>query len=92
MNAGPILELHGLAKRFGGLSVVENLSFVVASRLAHCDDRTERRRQNHGVQPDIGPVVGRGRPHFVRWPRYLRRAVATTRSATALRAVSKTSA
>ncbi len=30
MNAGPILELHGLAKHFGGLSVVENLSFVVA--------------------------------------------------------------
>ena len=30
MNAGSILELQGLAKRFGGLSVVEDLSFVVA--------------------------------------------------------------
>lgn len=30
MNAGPILELHGLTKHFGGLSVVEDLSCVVA--------------------------------------------------------------
>jgi branched-chain amino acid transport system ATP-binding protein len=30
MNAGPILDLHGLAKRFGGLTVVEDLSFAVA--------------------------------------------------------------
>lgn len=30
MNPGPILELHGLTKHFGGLSVVEDLSCVVA--------------------------------------------------------------
>jgi branched-chain amino acid transport system ATP-binding protein len=30
MSAAAILELHGLAKRFGGLCVIEDLSFVVA--------------------------------------------------------------
>ena len=48
---GPLLVLDNVSKRFGGLSVVEDLSLCGSARLLHRPDRTEWRGQDDGVQP-----------------------------------------
>ena len=61
-----ILELANVSKHFGGLSVVEDLELRGPARLLHRADRPERRRQDHGVQPDHRRLSDRRRAHPAR--------------------------
>ena len=54
-------RVEGLTKRFGGLVAVNDVSFEVAGGPSHVDRRTERRRQDDGVQPDHRRAAGRPR-------------------------------
>jgi len=59
-----ILELQDVTKHFGGLNVIENLSFAVArgSRTAMIGPNGG---QDHVVQPRLGAVIGGCWAHFV---------------------------
>ena len=48
----PLLQLEGVTQRFGGLVAVDRARFFDRGGLDRGDDRTERRRQIDGVQPD----------------------------------------
>ena len=74
--ADPILRLEAVSKHFGGLSVIEDLSFAVRRGTPHGADRPERRRQDHGVQPDHRGLSGRCRPHSARRRRHHRHSFA----------------
>jgi ABC-type branched-subunit amino acid transport system ATPase component len=52
-----------LAKHFGGIHAVKNMSLRLARPDAARADRPERRRQDDGLQPDLGPVRARPRQH-----------------------------
>ena len=71
-----ILTLDNVSKRFGGLAVVENLSFSVRRGVLHRADRAERRRQDHRVQPDHRRLSDRCGPHPARRRRYRPHSVA----------------
>ena len=65
-----LLRLEALSKSFGGLQAVSNLSFDVKAGTHHQPDRRQRRRQDHGVQPDHRQPRARRRAHlFPRQPR-----------------------
>jgi hypothetical protein len=46
----PLLELHGISKRFGGLLALADVSFEVHRGRDPRPDRTQRRGQDHHVQ------------------------------------------
>ena len=50
MSSDGILSVDGLTMRFGGIVAVNDLSFGAGASENHRADRTERRRQDHGVQ------------------------------------------
>ena len=52
-SAGPLLEVRAARKQFGGLVAVNDLSFAIQPRRDPRAHRTERRRQEHDVQPDL---------------------------------------
>ena len=89
--ADPILRLDYVSKHFGGLRVVEDLNLRGPARRAHGADRSQRRRQDHGVQPDHRGLSGRRRPHPARRRRYHRHVPRACASAMASRAISRTS-
>ena len=71
----PALETRGLTIRFGGHVAVNAVSVPFQPRHAHGYRRTERRRQDHLLQPDLGPaarsagqVLVDGRGHHARLP------------------------
>ncbi len=49
----PILELAGVVKRFGGLTVIDDICFDVPRGAQHGADRPERRGQDDALQPDL---------------------------------------
>ena len=53
MSTEPILEARGIAKSFGGIKAVQGVDIAVRDRTPARADRPERRRQDHGLQPDL---------------------------------------
>ena len=45
-----VLKLSDITMQFGGVVAVDNLNLEVRKNRSHRSDRTERRRQDHGVQ------------------------------------------
>ena len=50
----PMLETRGLGRAFGALQAVAGVELRGAARRAARGHRTERRRQDHAVPPDLG--------------------------------------
>jgi branched-chain amino acid transport system permease protein len=66
---GPLLEVSGARKAFGGLVAVNDLSFEIRSGEILGPDRPQRRRQEHDVRADLrraaltsGDIRFRGKP------------------------------
>ena len=60
-----LLEARNVTKRFGGLTAVKALTINVAPRRPVRPDRTERRRQDDGLQPPDRPVRSPPKAKFV---------------------------
>ena len=77
MRDGVVLAARDLAKSFGGIKAVSRRRFAVSRPLAARADRTQRRRQDDGVQSHHGHV--RARPRNGRSPGQADRRVAAAR-------------
>ena len=63
---GVALEARGLAKSFGGIQAVVDAGFAVRRSHAARADRTQRRRQDDGLQSDLRHVRARSRQRHAR--------------------------
>jgi hypothetical protein len=61
----PLLRLTDVRKTFGGLVAVNALSFEIEAGGDRGHDRTERRRQVDGVQPDHRRLRAHLRPRSI---------------------------
>ena len=55
-NEGTVLQVTGVSKSFGGIRAVVEGELRRARQGDTRPDRPQRRRQDHRVQPDLGPV------------------------------------
>ena len=63
-SQGTVLEVEGISKHFGGIRAVSGASLHIERRRDPRPDRPERRRQDHAVQPGLGPVPARSAEPF----------------------------
>ena len=73
-----MLELSSVSKSFGGLHVLHDVNLSVPQGHLR-PDRPERRRQDHGVQPDHRPAAASGGAITFNGDSLLRRAPQITR-------------
>jgi branched-chain amino acid transport system ATP-binding protein len=66
----PALVLSKVSKRFGGLLAVSDVNMEVPARAHHRPDRAQRRRQDHGGQPDHRAAEAHDRQHQARRARH----------------------
>ena len=62
--AAALLSVSGLTLAFGGVKALDGVGFDGRARLDHLADRPERRRQDVGLQRDLGLLPADQRPHL----------------------------